>query len=157
MDTLALCLVLWPSCNRGAGGRAAAPPAAATPSGHPHQGRCPAGLRPHCHHHWPGARPSDQFGQSNFDAQRDEAHQFATNVILLDHLLEQYGPESKPARDDLRAAVADAVDRIWNVRIVKTKPVAHFTATPAGQAGERAIRALAPTNEPQRLYQRQAI
>jgi hypothetical protein len=95
--------------------------------------------------------------KSNFDAQRDEVRQFVTNVILLDHLLEQYGPESKPAREDLRAAVTDAVDRIWNVGTVKTKPGTHFTATPAGQAAERAIRALAPANEGQRLYQSQAI
>ena len=53
-------------------------------------------------------------GKSSFDAQRDEVRQFAMNVILLDHLLEQYGPETKPVRADLRAAVAAAVDRIWN-------------------------------------------
>ena len=94
--------------------------------------------------------------KSNFDAQRDEVRQFAMNVILLDHLLEQYGPESRSARSDLRAAVAAAVDRIWNEGIVK-KPGAPFTTTAAGQATERAIRVLAPANEAQRLYQSQAI
>ena len=86
-------------------------------------------------------------GKSSFDAQRDEVRQFAMNVILLDHLLEQYGPETKPVRADLRAAVAAAVDRIWNEETVKTKQGAPFTTTAAGQATERAIRVLAPTNE----------
>src|SRR5215470_11835970 len=90
--------------------------------------------------------------KSNFDAQRDEVRQLATYVIVLDHLLEQYGSESRPARNDLRVAVADVVDCIWNAGIVKTKPDVHFTATPAGQAAERAIRTLVPTSEAQRLY-----
>ena len=96
-------------------------------------------------------------GKSSFDAQRDEVRQFAMNVILLDHLLEQYGPETKPVRADLRAAVAAAVDQIWNEETIKTKQGAPFTTTAAGQATERAIRFLAPTNKSQRLYQSQAI
>jgi hypothetical protein len=96
-------------------------------------------------------------GKSNFDAQRDEVRQFATNVILLDHLLEQYGPESRQARADLRAAVSAAADRIWSEATAKTKPGTPFTTTAAGQASERAIRDLAPANEAQRLYQSQAI
>jgi hypothetical protein len=95
--------------------------------------------------------------RTNFDAQRDEVRQYAINVILLDHLLEQYGPEAKPARHELRSSVAAAVDRIWKRGIVKMQPSAHFTATAAGQVAERAIRTLAPTNEAQRLYQTQAI
>jgi hypothetical protein len=94
--------------------------------------------------------------KSNYDAQRDEVRQLATNIILLDHLLEQYGPESRLARGDLRAAVAAAVDRIWKVGTVKTERHTPFTATSPGQATERAIRALAPANEAQRLYQSQA-
>src|SRR5499427_291355 len=49
--------------------------------------------------------------KSSFDAQRDEVRQLTANVILLDHLLEQYGPESRPAREHLRAAAGAADDR----------------------------------------------
>jgi hypothetical protein len=95
--------------------------------------------------------------KSSFDSQRDEVRQLATNVILLDHLLEEYGPESKPARGELRAAASAAVDRIWNEGAVKTTPGAPFTTTAAGQAAERAIRSLTPVSESQRLYHSQAI
>ena len=95
--------------------------------------------------------------KSNFDSQRDEVRQLATNVILLDHLLEEYGPESRPAREHLRAAAGAAVDRIWSEGADKTKPGAPFTTTAAGEAAERSIRTLTPTTDLQRLYHSQAI
>jgi Protein of unknown function (DUF4239) len=95
--------------------------------------------------------------KSTFDVQRDEVRQLTTNVILLDHLLEQYGPDSRPARSDLRVAVAAVVDRIWAEGVVGTNPGAPFSTTAPGQATERAIHALVPANEKQRFYQAQAI
>jgi len=37
----------------------------------------------------------------------------SSQIILLDNLLQSYGPESKDLRIETRKFVADAVDRIW--------------------------------------------
>lgn len=50
---------------------------------------------------------------SSYEAQRGEVRQIATNLILLDDLLEQYGPDAKPLRVLLRQAVDQMVDKIW--------------------------------------------
>jgi hypothetical protein len=94
--------------------------------------------------------------KGTFDVQRDEIRQLTAHAILLDHVLDQYGPESRPVRALLRDAVAAALDRIWN-ESGKKRPGGPFTTTPAGEATERAIRSLTPANDSQRRYQIQAI
>ena len=44
-----------------------------------------------------------------YDAQSSELTQMSANVILLDRVLAQYGPETKEARDLLRGAVASTL------------------------------------------------
>ena len=51
--------------------------------------------------------------KSTFDTQRTGLAQLAGNVIMLDRILEHYGPESKDAREMLRASVADMIARTW--------------------------------------------
>ena len=43
------------------------------------------------------------------DAQSSELTQMSADVILLDRVLAQYGPETKEARDLLRGAVASTL------------------------------------------------
>jgi hypothetical protein len=95
--------------------------------------------------------------KTNFDVQRDEIRQMTASIILLDHLLAQYGPESRQARGLLREANAVMIDRIWNGGTVKPAHRAPFSSTVAGEAADRAIRGLLPTTETQRVYQAQAI
>src|SRR5262245_22958760 len=49
-----------------------------------------------------------------YDAQSAELTQMSTNVVLLDRLLAQYGPETKEARTLLRGAVDRMLDQIWS-------------------------------------------
>src|SRR5271156_1258708 len=46
--------------------------------------------------------------KSSFDAQGAQLKQMSANVVLLDRVLAHYGPETKEARDALRATVASA-------------------------------------------------
>ncbi|WP_422029080.1 hypothetical protein [Reyranella sp.] len=50
---------------------------------------------------------------SSYEAQRGEVRQIAANLILLDAVLDQYGPEAKPIRVMLRETVGQMIDRIW--------------------------------------------
>jgi len=49
----------------------------------------------------------------SYNTQRSELTQMSTNIILLDGVLAQYGPETKEVRGLLRRAVATAIDRMW--------------------------------------------
>jgi len=48
-----------------------------------------------------------------YDGQKNVVAQMSSQIILLDNLLQSYGPESKDLRIETRKFVADAVDRIW--------------------------------------------
>jgi hypothetical protein len=95
--------------------------------------------------------------KTNFDTQRDEIRQLTANIILLDHLLTQFGPEARPARGLIRDATAGMVDRIWSDGTIKPAHNAPFLSTGVGVAADRAIRSLAPTTDAQRAYHSQAI
>jgi hypothetical protein len=88
---------------------------------------------------------------SGFEAQRSEVRQIATDVILLDDLLQQYGPETKPVRQLLREAVNEMVERIWhdldarhaavtyNIGTIGAKVYADIHALPAETAVKKAL------------------
>ena len=92
--------------------------------------------------------------KNNLETQRSEIRLLTANVIVLDHLLEQYGAETLPIRKKLRSSVNEAVDRIWADGTASKMP---FKATAAGASAEQAIRSLIPATDSQRLYQSEAI
>lgn len=49
----------------------------------------------------------------SYNAQRSELQSLAANVILLDKLLESYGPETRETRELLRNAVTEGHERLW--------------------------------------------
>lgn len=51
---------------------------------------------------------------SSYEAQRGEVRQIAANLILLDAVLDQYGPEARPIRLMMRQATDQMIDRIWH-------------------------------------------
>jgi hypothetical protein len=95
--------------------------------------------------------------KTSFDTQRDEIRQLTANIILLDHLLDQFGSEARPARGLVRDAAAAMIERIWSDGTMKRVHNAPFTTTAVGASADRAIRSLSPTTEAQRVYQSQAI
>jgi hypothetical protein len=48
-----------------------------------------------------------------FDSQRNVVAQMSSQIILLDNLLQTFGPDSKPLRIELRSDLEHAIDRIW--------------------------------------------
>ncbi len=51
--------------------------------------------------------------KNSFDTQRNGLAQLSANVILLDRALAHYGPESRDAREMLRASAADMLQHTW--------------------------------------------
>ena len=48
-----------------------------------------------------------------FGTQKTEIETLSSQILLLDQALEQYGPETKPARDKLKASVQASYDTFW--------------------------------------------
>jgi hypothetical protein len=48
-----------------------------------------------------------------YDTQSAELTQMSADIVVVDRLLAQYGPEAKEARDALRVAVLASFDQIW--------------------------------------------
>ena len=64
-------------------------------------------------------------GKNSFDAQRDDIRQLTAKVEMLDYLLDEYGPQARPAREELRTVLPDMIDRIWDDGTTKqNKPFA---------------------------------
>jgi hypothetical protein len=104
--------------------------------------------------------------KSSFDAQRTGFQQLSVNLVMLDRLLDRYGPETKPVRSTLRRLVASSIDRLWpneSVAPERSAPdsgsaaLASSAITSGGAALLDQIQNLSPRNETQRLLQSQAV
>jgi hypothetical protein len=91
--------------------------------------------------------------KSSYDTRSSQVRQLTANAILLDNLLEQYGPEATPLRKQFRGAINPIVNRLWHENIT-TEP---FTATSEGEKLYLAILALSPQNQIQRSLQARAV
>ena len=61
--------------------------------------------------------------KGSFDTQTTQIKQITANLILLDSILAQYGPEARPIRQDMRDEVGAFADRLWRE---KTKTTTRF-------------------------------
>jgi len=93
--------------------------------------------------------------KASFDAQSKELTELAANVVLLDRLLSHYGPESKPARDLLRGAVAQLVDTIWSES--SADPGSSGSQLARHEALLDAIQRLSPTDDTRRAIKAQIV
>ncbi len=89
--------------------------------------------------------------KSSYDARDTQVKQITADLVLLDGLLEHYGPDAKILRVALRNAVPPMVDRIWNEG--NNGKSAPFVATAESQAFVDKIQELKPDNEPKRALQ----
>ena len=95
--------------------------------------------------------------KNSFDAKTDGISQVATDIILLDRVMAQYGPESSSARELLRKVTA--------ARIGQMRPGAGIVPPKAGGADvadavemlQRQLRDLRPATDAQRALQSQAL
>jgi hypothetical protein len=95
--------------------------------------------------------------KSSYDTQSTQIRQMTANIVLLDHLLAEYGPETGAVRDLLRRGVVILVDRMWRENssdLAKTEP---FEASAAAEAFYAKLLELSPTNDAQRSVQARAI
>ena len=95
--------------------------------------------------------------KGSFDSVNAGITQAGAKVILLDRLLARYGPESKPARDELQRVVLSGYEQLWPKRNAGPGGLNVIEdATGWEDIGED-LRSLAPQTESQRLLKAQAL
>ncbi len=87
---------------------------------------------------------------SSYDTESNQVRHLTADIILLDQLLEQYGPEARDARDLLRRAVEPLVERIWRQDSSESTKGTPFRATAASEDAFAKIQALSPKTDAQR-------
>jgi hypothetical protein len=95
--------------------------------------------------------------KSSFDAQTSGFQQMATNLILLDRALSHYGPEAKPAREQLRDTVSSMLERLWPASGSRSGGLDDATITADAGVLYDSIRNLSPQDDVQRSIQSQAL
>jgi len=92
--------------------------------------------------------------KSSFDTQSTQVRQITADIILLDSLLAQYGPEARPIREQMRNTIGPFADRLWHEK--ETSSTAPFETNAAAQAVYVQIQALSPQSDLQRSLQGRA-
>ena len=95
--------------------------------------------------------------KGSYDTQSAQIKQMTANIILLDHFLEQYGPETAAARNLMRRSVVVLADRMWRENSSDLAKAAPFEASAASDAFYAKLQELSPQNDSQRSLQTRAI
>ena len=96
--------------------------------------------------------------KTSFETQDDAVKHTAARVLLLDHMLARYGPETKSTRELLRRSVADRLEAIWpEDRSQKPRFDSNDATTAGVQTIESLILQLSPKNDVQRWLQSEAL
>jgi hypothetical protein len=92
--------------------------------------------------------------KSTFDTQSTQVTQITADVIQLDNLLAQYGPEARPIRQQMRSAIGPWVDQLWREK--QARSATPFEANASAEQVYLAIQALSPQNDLQHSLQTRA-
>src|SRR5262249_56325468 len=94
--------------------------------------------------------------KTSYDTQVSQLRQLTADVILLDQLLAQYGPEAAPVRNLLRGAVDAVAGRIWHENGSAPTRNSPFQATAAGEGFIVKLHQLSAQTDEQRSLKNRA-
>jgi hypothetical protein len=95
--------------------------------------------------------------KSAFDSQNNEVNQTAAELMMLDRVLAQYGPDAQEIRDQLRNLVARRVGEVWPAHGSGETRVEAPEAGLAAEGIERRIGQLSPRTDRERGLQNRAL
>jgi len=92
--------------------------------------------------------------KSSFDTQNTQIKQITADLILLDAILAQYGPEGRSIREQMRSSVGPFADQLWREKKMGT--TGPFETNAAAERVYLAIQKLSPQDDLQRALQSRA-
>jgi len=88
--------------------------------------------------------------KSSFDAMNAGIAQTGAKVLLVDHVLADYGPETKEVREQLRNTVASVIERVWPETKTATGGLRAMESVDAAKTLQAKLRELTPKNDQQK-------
>ena len=95
--------------------------------------------------------------KTSYDTQRSQVRELTANIILLDRVLAEYGPEANAARDALRRSITPLIDQIWREGSSGVTATTHFEPNATVEEAFHKVTDLSPQNDNQRALQARAI
>jgi Protein of unknown function (DUF4239) len=92
--------------------------------------------------------------KGSFDTQNGQIKQITADLILLDNILAQYGPEARPIREQMRRSVGPFADQLWREKQATVR--GPFEANAEAERVYLAIQKLSPQDDLQRALQSRA-
>jgi hypothetical protein len=92
-----------------------------------------------------------------FDTMTIEIRQVGAKIMLLDRVMDQYGPETKEAREHLRRSVTATIQRVWLEETNTVAPAAAGQPESQLEVVQEKLRQLSPQNDAQRWLQSRAL
>jgi hypothetical protein len=92
--------------------------------------------------------------KGSFDTQDTQVKLITADLILLDNILAQYGPEARAIREQMRKTIDPIADRLWREK--QAGAGARFETNAAAQKIYLDIQGLSPQNDLQRSLQSRA-
>jgi Protein of unknown function (DUF4239) len=89
--------------------------------------------------------------KGSFDTQNT---QITADLILLDNILAQYGPEARPIREQMRSTIGPIADQLWREK--QARVAAPFETNAEAERIYLEIQGLSPQNDLQRSLQSRA-
>jgi hypothetical protein len=93
--------------------------------------------------------------KGSFDTQTSQVRQITADLIQLDNVLAQYGPEARPVREKIRSTVGPFADRLWREKEAGLRGPFESDGTEEGVYLE--IQKLSPHDKVQRSIQSRAV
>jgi len=94
--------------------------------------------------------------KSSFDSVTSGIVQGSAKIILLDRALARYGPESKPAREQLKRSVAAGIEMVWPMTQTGVPALTAFERANGMELVQDKLGELTPQNDTQRQLVAQA-
>ncbi len=94
--------------------------------------------------------------KSSYDTMNSGIVQSGAKLIVLDRALARYGPETKPAREQLKRSLAAGIEMVWPARKVGTPSLSVFERSNGMELVQDKLRELTPASDAQRQLIAQA-
>ena len=95
--------------------------------------------------------------KDSFDETGSAIAQSGAKLIMLDHAMANYGPETQPIREALRRLVIKRIEMIWPEHKTNTYGIDAFAESPSVEIVAGKLRELTPNNDLQRAFQSEAL
>jgi hypothetical protein len=92
-----------------------------------------------------------------YDSYEIEVRTSAARIVLLDRVMDQYGPETAQARTRLRQLIETRLNRGWGHSPAGSTVADSIDESAGIEPIQVVLRALTPANEPQRMLQARAL